>query len=159
MSALGVSVANYSPSETAYAALFTKVSNSYGYVLKSRKLRLWGDTVKEERPCLFQHELNEVIVGGDDPRTPPQRVLKANLFIYTWAKDAANPSALLNPLVDAVFYALRPSPMDGKQNLGLAFVQHCWVSGDVFRDPGSLDGDGLAIIPISIRMLQALTYS
>jgi len=139
------------------AALFDIVKKSAGYKTTSRKLKLWGDTSKEMRPCLFMHEVDDDVQGGKTG-IPQVIEMKANLFIYTWAHEVENPAGLLNPLIDAVFYALRPSPLTGKQNLGLAFVDHAWITGKLFKDPGALDGDGLAIIPVTVRMPVPLVY-
>ena len=147
----------YSPQETAMAALFELVKKSAGYKTTGRKMVLWGETSKEMRPCLYMHEMDNDVQGGKTG--VPQVVdLKVNLFIYTWAKESTNPAGLINPLIDAVFYALRPSPMTGKNNLGLPFVDHAWISGKLFKDPGDLDGDGLAIIPVTVRMPVPLVY-
>lgn len=148
----------YSPREEVFSSLFKLVSTCAPFVTTSRKLKLWGDTQKEDRPCLFMHEIDDDVKGGD--AGPPQIiVMHCNLFIYTWAKDVDVPASLLNPLIDAVFMVMRPSPMTGKNNLGLAYVDQCWISGKLFKDVGDLDGDGLAIIPVSIRMASPLVYA
>ena len=147
----------YDPREQVFQAMFDLVSQAYKYKRTGRKLVLWHQVEASDRPSLFQHEMDEEITGGDDGR-PPLCLLHANLFIYTWAKDVEVPATLLNPLIDSVFQALAPSPMTGKNNLGLPFVDHCWIKGKIFKDTGDIDGDGLAVIPVVVRMPQPLTY-
>ena len=55
----------------------------------------------------------------------------------------------MNNLIDAVEDALDPAPLYQNQTLG-GIVSHCWFEGDVMKEPGDLDGDGIAIIPIKI---------
>lgn len=150
----------YSPQEivmTAFLAKFVPMQTATIITTLSRKLKLWGNTNQGDRPCLFIHELDNDVVGGTDGR-PQVVTMHINLFIYTWAKDDPAPAALLNPIIDGVFQALKPSPLTGKQNLGINFVDHCWVTGKVFKDAGDLDGDGMAIVPVSIRYAAPLTY-
>lgn len=133
------------------------VADASLFVTVSRKLVLWGDCAAELRPALYLHEVDDDINEGTDGR-PQIITMHVNLFIYTWAKNVATPAALLNPLIDSMFLALKPSPMTGKNNLGLAFVDHCWISGKLFKDAGDLDGDGMAIIPVKIRMSLPVVY-
>lgn len=118
---------------------------------KSRKLRLWTDVPSELRPAIFMAERVQQYYGAERP-VPPKRTYNVSLFIYTNAKNATdtNPgSAILNPLLDAIDAALAPNVMTGRNDLG-GLVNHCYIDGDVFVDPGDIDGDGLAIIPIKI---------
>lgn len=43
----------------------------------------------------------------------------------------------------------RPTSVTRKQTLG-GLVPHCWIDGKVMKDPGDLDGDGIAVIPLKI---------
>ena len=124
----------------------------------SRKLKLWGETNQGDRPCMFLHEQPDDLVGGDKG-IPSITTMNVDLFIYTWARGVEVPAALLNPIIDQVFVTLKPNLQTGKNNLGIAFVDNCWVSGKIFKDPGDLDGDGMAIIPVSIRYATPLAFS
>lgn len=152
---------DYSPREQVMGALENNLTAALKpkYITTlSRKLKLWGETNQGDRPCLFIHQQPDDITGGDKG-IPSITTMHADLFVYTWAKDVAVPGALLNPIIDQVFLTLKPNLQTGKCNLGIAFVDNCWVSGKVFIDPGDLDGDGMAIIPVSIRFATPLAFS
>lgn len=138
--------------EPAMAALFALVSAAYSFAKNERRLKLWTDVPVGERPALFQFE------GGVDGYAwsndlLPKRTIEAKLFIYFDAKDPSVVGASqINDVLDAIDAALTPTGRDahlGRQTLGgTAF--NCRIDGQVFKDPGDLDGDGLAIIPIKI---------
>jgi hypothetical protein len=73
------------------------------------------------------------------------------LFIYTWSKGADIPASLLNPLIDYVDVTLRGSNQSGRQTLG-GIVDHVWRDGATLFVGGDLEGDGLAAIPIRVRI-------
>jgi len=46
--------------------------------------------------------------------------------------------------------SLKPSPATlGRQTLG-GLVSNCYIDGKIMKDPGDLDGDGIAVIPVKI---------
>ena len=69
------------------------------------------------------------------------------------ARDPVTPGATaLNAALDAIDAALLPAGADaalGRQTLGGA-VHDCKISGVPVRDPGDLDGDGLAIVSVRL---------
>ncbi len=144
--------------EQIFLALFNLVTTvqvgtppAVPWKTKSRKLKLWNEVPVELRPAIFMAERTQQYYGAERP-VPPKRTYNVMLFIYTNAKnatDANSGSAILNPLLDAIDDALKPSPMTMRNDLG-GLVNHCYIDGDVFVDPGDIDGDGLAIIPIKI---------
>lgn len=131
-------------------ALFNLVSGSASFTTASRRLRLWNDMAPSDKPAIFVAERGDTYARGSDGR-PAIVVFEADIFIYTDAgKDTSIvPATALNALIDAVDAALAPSPVSGKQSLG-GMVSHCWIEGKIMKDPGDLDGDGLAIIPVKI---------
>jgi len=139
--------------ETAMAALFATVSPAYGWASSpSRRLKLWSDVPSASRPALFLHE------GGNDRYSGPdaklrKRVLEAKLFVYVDA-HGSNGSSALNEILDAIDAALEPKGGDillGRQTLNGA-AYDCRIDGTVFKDPGDLDGDGMAIIPVIVTL-------
>jgi hypothetical protein len=148
----------YIPREQIFLALFNLVATiqvgtplAVPWKTKSRKLKLWNEVPVELRPALFMAERVQTYFGSERP-VPAKRTYNVSFFIYTNAKNATdtNPgSAILNPLLDAIDAALAPNVMTGRNDLG-GLVNHCFIDGDVFVDPGDIDGDGLAIIPVKI---------
>jgi len=144
--------------ETIFAALFALVSPLTVYPWKStpsRRLKLWGDVALDQRPALFQFEgTEETYTWSNDVN--PKRVLEARLFFYTNCKDPTVQGATqMNQILTAIERALLPTGKDlagvGRQTLG-GLVQHCRIEGKVFRDPGDLDGDGMARVPVFITV-------
>lgn len=129
---------------TALLALFNR-NNAFRTV--SRQVKLWGDTPQTERPSLMLAEHGEEYVR--EARGQPAYVtLEYRAFIYTWAKGVVNPITLLNPLLDAMDAALADHPVTlAPQDLG-GLVASVWIEGAIIKDPGDLDGDGIAIVPI-----------
>jgi hypothetical protein len=126
--------------EAIYAALFALVSGSAEFKTKGRRLKLWTDV--NAKPAVFVAQRGA---------TPQKVTLKADIFIYTNVGKDPNviPAAQLNDLVDAIDAALAGSAVTGRQTLG-GLVAHCWIEGEVMIDPGDLDGDGVAVIPVRI---------
>jgi hypothetical protein len=117
----------------------------------SRRLKLWTDVANEECPACFIAEHTEN--RGRQSETLPKDGLAADLFIYTRAPNQADvPASILNAALDALDLALKPTGADAianKQTLG-GLVSHCYIDGNVMKDPGDLDGQGLAVAPVKI---------
>lgn len=113
----------------------------------SRKLRLFSDVPKHERPALFITEHTETSSNRSE-NTPQIATFTINLFIYTNSAGVDVPAADLNVILEAIDDALAPD-YTGKQTLG-GLVSHCRIEGDTLKDPGDIDGDGLLWVPIKI---------
>ncbi len=134
--------------EAAFSALFAAVSAAYPWGVASRRLKLWSEVPAALRPALFQLESGPETYQWPTPAAP-KRTLEAKLFLYFDARDPATPGAsAINAALDALDAALAPSGADlalGRQTLGGA-VHDCKITGVPVRDPGDLDGDGLAVV-------------
>jgi hypothetical protein len=138
--------------EAIMTALFALVSASSAYVTKSRRLKLWTELGTGDKPAIFMAERGDTYTRESEA-VPEVVTIDVQLFIYTDAgKDQSIvPASVLNPLIDAVDAALAPSALTGLQTLG-GLVSHCWIEGKIMKDPGDLDGDGVAVIPIKILL-------
>jgi hypothetical protein len=137
--------------EQIMQALFALVSAPSQFITKSRRLQLWDTVSAGEKPAIFMYERDDVYSGADR-YTPPKVMMSVDLFIYTrpGTDTGITPISILNPLIDAVDAALRPGPAaGGRQTLG-GLVSHCYIDGKIMKDPGDLDGDGIAVIPVKI---------
>jgi hypothetical protein len=103
----------------------------------------------EERPALFMFERGGETYRGAERNVPPIVTINVEVFIYTDAHEVEVPASILNPLLDALDTALLPDKMTGKQTLG-GLVHHVWIEGRIIKEPGDLDGDGLAVVPIKV---------
>jgi hypothetical protein len=138
--------------EAAFSALFAAVSGAYPWGVASRRLKLWSEVPAALRPALFQLEAGAETYQWPTPATP-RRTLEAKLFLYFDARDPTIPGAsAINAALDALDAALAPSGADlalGRQTLGGA-VHDCKINGAPVRDPGDLDGDGLAVVSVKV---------
>jgi len=138
--------------ETAFSALFAAVSAAYPWGLASRRMKLWGEVPSSMRPALFQLESGPESYQWASPAVP-RRTFEAKLFLYFASQDPATPGSIaINAALDAIDSALAPSGADaslGRQTLGGA-VHDCKISGVPVRDPGDLDGDGLAVVTVRL---------
>jgi hypothetical protein len=137
------------PRETIMQALFNLVSSSASFATASRRLKLWSDVGKAGTPALFQYERDDVYSNGKNYL--PIMEMNVDLFIYTkpGLDSGVTPISILNPLLDAIDAALAPNPVTHRQTLG-GLVSHVWIDGKIMKDPGDLDGDGVAVIPLKI---------
>jgi hypothetical protein len=59
------------------------------------------------------------------------------------------PTERLNDYLDALEAVLRPAPGQPTQTLG-GLVHHCFIDGEILKVPGDDDGQGMAVIRITI---------
>jgi hypothetical protein len=135
--------------EQIMTALFAVVSASPAFVTKSRRLQLWDTVSANNKPAIFMYERDDFYKGADR-YLPPTVTMSVDLFIYTapGTDSGITPISILNPLIDAIDAALKPG-LNGRQTLG-GLVSHCYIDGKIMKDPGDIDGDGIAVIPVKI---------
>lgn len=136
-------------SETIHSNLFTLVTAAAQFATKSRRLQLSGDKPDCELPAIFQLQGPQYVkrVRG----IPPVYTLRVELWIYAQSDDTNTaPISVLNPLVDAVRAALEPAVDGDEQTLGLSYVSHCFIAGDIEIFDAILGNTVLAIIPVEI---------
>lgn len=118
----------------------------------SRHLVLWDKCPKEQRPAMYVSQIRPQIYEANRDGVPPRRTLKVSVVVYTnCPANEVNADNGLNDILDAFDAALAPNPMTSVQTLG-NLVTNCKINGEVFMDPGYLDGDGLLIVPIDILL-------
>ncbi len=133
------------------SAQFSTPINGYdSWALLSRRLKLWSDVASADQPALFITEHGENLAYAAEA-LPGKCTLNVDLFVYIAAgKDPdCIPARDLNIALDAIAACLAPDPTVGRQTLG-GLVTHCRIEGRIVKDPGDLDGQGLALVPIKI---------
>lgn len=120
----------------------------------SRRFVLWNKVDPALRPAAFLVESGERY--NPQSETFRRRELTFKLYIYISAQpidDTTSTGGMqFNEILDAIDAALAPSGSDrlkGRNTLG-NLVSHCFINGQVLLDPGDLDGDGVAVVPISV---------
>lgn len=138
--------------EAAINALSTVLTGAFAWnAAVRRRLVLWGDCPTSQRPCAFIFQGAKENYNNANSVNQRRRI-EVKIFIYTDAKPPTTiGSADQDAIMDALDAAFAPPPGSAFQQLaGTAFWGR--IDGDVFRDPGDLDGDGLLIIPFQITL-------
>ena len=137
--------------ETIYAALWELGASAARFTSTNRRLRHWADVAPAEQPALFMSEKGSQ-AAIKKLGAPIVWTLFAEFCMYAHSSDPyLPPSAILNPLLDALEAALAPSPTTGIQNLGLPLmVQHAYITGKLQTDEGVLGDQAIAIVPVEI---------
>ena len=133
----------------AKAQFATPINGCDTWALLSRRLKLWSDVAGADQPALFVTDHGETVAYAAG-NVPGKTVLNVDLFVYIAAgKDPdCVPAHDLNVALDALQSCLAPSPT-GRQTLG-GLVAYCRIEGRIVKDPGDLDGQGLALAPVKI---------
>lgn len=138
--------------EAIFKALFEVGTRAYQWNgAPSRRVKLWTEVPSEMRPAFFQQEApNEHYEWKNS--SVPIVTMDAAWIMYTNAKDKVG-SIEVNKILNGIHNALMPSGKDaftvGKQTLG-GLVYWARIQGDILREPGDLDNDGLIRVPIKI---------
>lgn len=137
--------------ETIMAALMALLETAPGFRTgPKRRLKLWKDVA--DQPAIFVRN------GGDDYPAravnglPAKTTMHVEIWIYAKAgpDPAVIPGVLINNLIDAVEAVIQPTAAtQGRQTLG-GLVSHCWIEGRIEMDPGDIDGQAKAILPLKI---------
>lgn len=119
---------------------------------KVRKVsrRLVSYTEALTKPALYISEATELYEYQSENL---QKVtIQPILFLYVDAGLDPNviPATTMNALLDAIDTALAPDDLTTEKCTLGGLVSHCYVSGEVPKIPGDLDGEGMAVIPIRI---------
>ena len=133
--------------EQIYSALFDKIKDIGGFKTTSRKLMHWNDVPAGEQPALFQIQKAETPTQSKGMPTVWNLSVALYLYVNT---QGQTPSMVVNDYLDKIEEALKPD-YEGFQTLG-GLVSHCWISGAIETDEGLLGEQGVAIIPIDIRV-------
>ena len=135
--------------ETAYAALFAKLSTVAGFNTISRQLKHWSEVAPPDQPALFQVQGKQIAETTAD-NIPTRWKLMAELYVYVQNTDPASgfSCTTLNNLVDAIDGVLAATP-GYRQTLG-GVVEHCRIAGEIETDEGVLGAQAVAIIQIEI---------
>lgn len=123
----------------------------------SRRLVLWGelsDNLKPAAYLVFHREQYGQARGGASRGIPPRRIWQFAVFCYFPAPKT--PATVGDRTLDVLMAAIEAAlvPDDPGRNVlslgGLLPDGYARIEGDVFRDPGDLDGQGLLIVPVRV---------
>lgn len=143
--------------EAVMTALFNQLlimqqspSNPTGaFVTISRRLKLWTDTPVEQQPALFLVEHHEE-TSSQNPGMNSRDIMNAMIWIYASAPEGTVGGTILNNLLDAVDNALSPTDISVNMNTLGGLISRMYIDGPLMKDPGDLDGQALAVIPVKL---------
>ncbi len=128
-------------------AVLTLLTATGAFKTSGRRLVPW--TKVNSQPAVFvRHTGDHYAPRGTG--MPPKVVMEVEVWIYSMAgKDSqVAPGVAIDALLDAVEALLKPAP-GRNQTLGGA-VTHAWIEGKIEIHPGDLDGQAIAVVPVSI---------
>lgn len=137
--------------EAVFTALLNKllVLSPIPFVTVSRKVKLWNDVPSELQPALYMTDHTEKQLNA--PRGVPNKATwDVMLFVYAKVGESEVGSTILNNLLDSIDGALLPEVSINVLTLG-GLVYRVYTDGEIRKDPGDLDGQAIALIPLSIR--------
>jgi hypothetical protein len=134
--------------EAIYSALFAKLSAIPGLKTNSRRLKHWSDVDKSAQPALLMAQTGES--AQTTTGQPTRWTLRVDVYLYARTDGNKVPGQIINTLLDAVCDALKPSPVSGRQDLGVPGVEWCRIEGHIETDEGTLGDQLVAIVPIVI---------
>lgn len=152
--------------ESVFKALFALTSgvqfdigeenspNMVDFKTRTRRIKLFSDVPSPQQPWLGQAEHNERSeqISGK----PYKRVWAASWMVYHQAgkSPSVDPTVWNNQIIDALEAALDPRPEDPgffeNRNTLSGLVYHCFIDGEIFKDPGDIDNQALIVIPIKL---------
>lgn len=134
-------------------ALFNRIVIGYsGFRTKSRRLVSFTNVPAEQQPAFFMASGDlEPRLGAGTPGMPYKWRLHRKVWLYANAgnDDTLIPSSIMNPILNAVFAALKPIPPGDRQTLG-GIVYNVSLSGRIQTDEGLLGPQAVAVIPVEI---------
>lgn len=122
------------------------------FLTMSRRVVLFNDCPSQ--PACYQAEHNDVVAQVTG--MPYKTVLEAKWIVYQNVAQDPNMLGVVenNLIIQGCYAALAPKPTDpgfhSKRNTLNGLVHHCFISGNLFKDPGDLDGQGMMVIPIKV---------
>lgn len=117
---------------------------------KTREIKLFSDVPAAQQPWVGQAEHADTV--SQKSNLPYKRTFQATWIVY---HKAPSPRSIYNNLIiDAIEKAMAPKPEDegffDERNTLSGLVWHCFIDGEIFKDPGDLDGQALITVPIRL---------
>ena len=121
---------------------------------RTRRIALFTDVPVPAQPWLGQAEHRETF--GQVTNRPYRNVYGASWIVYHSAgkNKKFEPTIVNNLILDALEKAIAPKPVDpgflDRRNTLSGLVHHCYLDGEVLKDPGDIDDQAMLVIPIRI---------
>lgn len=138
--------------EAIFGALYTLLQTVPEIKTFGRRYKLAMEVPMESQPALYLVTHRNVY----KQMSPKPEIVQLQATIIVYTCDGRDPNVVpviaLNNILDSIDAALQPTSVDFgvNQNTLGGLVAHCRIEGEVMVDPGDLDGQAVAQIPIRI---------
>lgn len=139
---------------TALAALFAVPGPgvALGFCFSGRKIKMFDKIGLDKQPAIFVAEMHDDVMR--EPRGLTRRmIMNVQLNVFARVPDQDTDGApTINTLLDAVEGAFAPDAQGLPWNactLG-GLVQRVWIEGQIRKNPGDLNGQAYASVPVKI---------
>lgn len=125
-----------------------------GFVKRERRIRLFTQVPVEQMPWFGQGEPGESVTQKTN--LPYKNVQKFSWIVYhrAGADPDAVPVVANNQIIDAFKAAMEPKPTDpgffDSRNTLSGLVHHCYIDGQILKDPGDVDEQAIIFVPITV---------
>src|SRR5215472_16661648 len=144
---------------TVFNALFNFIVNTpppvgSDWKTTSQWLRHWNDVAPEQQPALFLHRWPQVS-EQKHAFGVTKWAWKAAIIVYYrtdgYRSATAYPDQLTDRFLDDLEQTFQTVPLLTRQTLG-GLVWNVWLDGNVYSDPGLLDGQSVIVAPLTILL-------
>lgn len=138
--------------ETAFALMFKPLTDKGLVKTVSRRFRFWDQVPAGDKPCMFITKFEEENKVPTNATPNIQSFLMA-IWIYTDAgqDQSVIPMTAINTILDNVTSMFKGSPVFGNVTLN-GLVSDVRVNGNIKISDGSVDGNGVAFVPVKILL-------
>lgn len=118
---------------------------------KRLRVKYWSQVPEASQPALFVRNMGETDSYGD---SDDLQITDLNIDIWIYCRTPMDevPDTTLNALIMGIRAALDPGPFATRLTLGDPAIYRCRIEGKTQRDPGDLDQQAKAVIPVVIRL-------
>jgi len=132
---------------TIVDAVLQLLNSTGAFNTSGRRLVPWTEV--RSQPAVFVRHVGDHY-SARATGMPPKITMETEVWVYSQSgKDSqVAPSVAMDGLLDTIEALLKPAP-GVVQTLG-GTVTHAWIEGKIEIYPGDLDGQAIAVIPVSI---------
>lgn len=133
-----------------FALLSLATLNGVPFTTYSRAAKIWSQVDNGQQPALYLVHTGETLVQKQ-PFGLTKYTFHFHVLIYLRgdADPSSIPDTLINEALQSIDNALQTTPVGEKQTLG-GLVENAWIEGDTLIDPGILDQQVVAVVPIKV---------
>jgi hypothetical protein len=141
------------PRERYFEALEDFFKSTGFFKLVSRKVKMYTECAPSEFPALMIMSPTETYSLDEGIGTPPKTIIDVTCMVYLDGsvdiRETSVPMTTLNDLLDTFELMIKPNAHTMTLTLG-GLVRHVWIEGEILKEPGDVDGEGIIVIPLKM---------